>query len=221
MSSMKLWVVGVIPDSEARALPDRFAHLYEPWTGERPGYVESLGWWTGGGDREPCFTPCTSGSGDLVATAAAVRLDRLIDDSNVEIASVEAMKDASLSLMPRAVGMGRFAATGRSANPVAALHYALGYESAAKLPGWFGDFLLPAEAVVAALPGVEEALRPTGTRRAEVLSRISDWMAVMGGDRAFDAAELLDGPLRVFQHAADTRSGASAFSRATHGTTRA
>lgn len=216
---MKLWVVGVIPDSEARTLPDRFAHLYEPRTGKRPGYAESLAWWTGGGDREPCFTQCTSGSGELVATAAAVRLDRLIDDSNVSMASVGAMTDASLNLMPQAAGMGRFTVEGRSANPVAALHYALGYESAAKLPGWFGDFLLPADAVVAALPGVEGALRLTGTRRAEVLSRISDWMAVMGGDSAFDAAELLDAPLRVFQHAADTRSGASAFSRATHGTT--
>lgn len=38
-------------------------------------------------------------------------------------------------------------------------------------------------------------------------------MTAMGDAPGFDAAELIDAPLRVLRFAAETRSGAAAFSR--------
>lgn len=115
--------------------------------------------------------------------------------------------------MPEAEGSGLFVAAARKASPAAALCYGLGAEGTAMLPGWFGDFLLAADDVITALPQAEEALRLSGTRREEVLSRIASWMTVMGDAPGFDAEELVDAPLRVLRHAAETGSGAAAFSR--------
>lgn len=80
------------------------------------------------------------------------------------------------------------------------------------LPGRFGDFLLSADEVRAALPRAEEALLLSGTQRREVLTRITAWMTVMGDAPDFDAAELIDAPLRVLRLATETASGATAFS---------
>lgn len=81
------------------------------------------------------------------------------------------------------------------------------------LPGWFGDFLLSADDVITALPRAEEALRLSSMRRGEVLSRITSWMTAMGDAPDFNAAELVDAPLQVLRFAAETGSGAAAFSR--------
>jgi hypothetical protein len=123
------------------------------------------------------------------------------------------MRDASMSLMPETEGVGLFVAAARKASPAAALCYGLGAEGTAMLPGWFGDFLLSADDVITALPRAEEALRLSSTRRSEALSRITAWMTAMGDAPGFDAAELIDAPLRVLRFAAETRSGAAAFSR--------
>lgn len=56
MSYTGVWSVGAVPDAEVVALPRRFAHLDETWT-VPDGCAEDLGWWLGGGDREPYFTP--------------------------------------------------------------------------------------------------------------------------------------------------------------------
>ncbi|MFD7946149.1 hypothetical protein [Streptomyces sp. NPDC059744] len=214
VGSTGLWVVGVIPDEETWALPDRFLHLIQPGDWARPsGYGETLAWWSDGGDREPFFVHPVAPSGPLTPTPAAQRFADFIHNANAATEAAEAMRDASMSLMPETEGVGLFVAAARKASPAAALCYGLGAEGTAMLPGWFGDFLLSADDVITALPRAEEALRLSSTRRSEALSRITAWMTAMGDAPGFDAAELIDAPLRVLRFAAETRSGAAAFSR--------
>ncbi|WP_351229684.1 hypothetical protein [Streptomyces sp. NPDC002133] len=214
MGSTGLWVVGVIPDEEARALPDRYIHLMQPGDWARPpGYGETLAWWSDGGDREPFFEHTVDPSRPLTPTPAARRFADFIHDANAATDAAEAMRDASMSLMPVTEGAGLFVAAARKASPAAALCYGLGAEGSAMLPGWFGDFLLSADEVMTALAQAEEALCLSSTRRSEALSRIAAWMTAMGDASGFDAAELIDGPLRVLRFAAETGSGAAAFSR--------
>ncbi len=214
MNSTGLWVVGVLPDEEARVLPDRYSHLIRAGDWVKPSaYGETLAWWSNGGDQEPFFELPLDLSGPLMPTAAAQRFADFIDCANVGSEAAEATRDASMGLMPEAEGAGLFVTTARETSPAAALCYGLGAEGAAMLPGWFGDFLLPADEVLTALPRTEEALQLSGPRRSEVISRITDWMTTMGDAPGFDAAELIDAPLRVLRFAAETRSGAAAFSR--------
>ncbi|MFG2818648.1 hypothetical protein ACGFX4_04375 [Kitasatospora sp. NPDC048365] len=214
MSSTGVWVVGVVPDAEALALPERLFHLVRP--GDRtkpPGFAEALAWWSNGGDREPFFEPPVDPSKPVSLTPAARRLADLVEDANPPTEAVEAMRDAGTALMPDAEGPGLYLATARKANPVAALHYGLGAQRSAMLPGWFGDFLLSASEVRNALPRAEEALLFSPSERSAALTRITAWMTGMGDDTDFGAAALVDAPLRVLRHAAATGSGAAAFSR--------
>ncbi|MFE4638354.1 hypothetical protein ACFRJ1_33975 [Streptomyces sp. NPDC056773] len=209
MSSTTMWVVGAVPDEEARAIPGRYLHLIQPDEWSRPPAYsrESLAWWTDGGDREPFFR-------GLEPTPAAHRFAELMDGVNASASeAVTAARDASVSAMPAAEGPGLFLAAARKADPVAALYYGLGSEGSAMLPGWYGDFLLSAAEVAAALPRAEEALCLAGSRRSEVLARITLWTTAMGDDPGFDAAGLLDGPLRTLRFAASTGSGAAALTR--------
>ncbi|WP_327588632.1 hypothetical protein OHA25_17510 [Nonomuraea sp. NBC_00507] len=214
MGSTGLWVVGAIPDEEARTLPDRYIHLLQSGDRDRPpDFRETLAWWSNGGDQEPFFEHPADPHGPLIPTPTARRFADFIDDANAPTEATEAMRDASMTLMPEAEGAGLFVATARKANPAAALCYGLGAERSTMFPGWFGDFLLSAEDVRTALPRAEEALFLSTTQRSEVLSRITAWMTAMGDAPDFDAAELIDAPLRVLQFAAETGSGATAFSR--------
>lgn len=214
MSSTGVWVVGVVADAEARALPDRYVHLIRPGDRDRPaGFGETLAWWSNGGDQEPFFHVPADSSGLLAPLPAARRFAGFVEDANAPTEAADAMRDASMALMPEAQGAGLFAAAARKANPAAALCYGLGARRTAMLPGWFGDFLLSAEEVRTALPRTEEALLLSGTQRSAALDRITAWMTAMGDDPDFDAAELIDAPLRVVRHAAETGSGAAAFSR--------
>ncbi|MFE2094714.1 hypothetical protein ACWD4L_21980 [Streptomyces sp. NPDC002596] len=214
MSSTGLWVVGVLPDEEARTLPDRYIHLVRPGDWQRPpGFGETLAWWSNGGDQEPFFEHPADPSGPLIPTPTARRFADFFNDANRPTEATEAMRDASMTLTPEAEGAGLFVATARKAKPAAALCYGLGAERSAMFPGWFGDFLLSAEEVRTALPRAEEALDLATTQRSEVLSRITAWMTAMGDAPDFDAAELIDAPLQVLRFAAETGSGATAFSR--------
>lgn len=207
-------MVGVLPDEEARAIPERFLHLVRPGDWDKPqAYTESLAWWSGGGDAEPFFEYADGPSGPPRATAAARRFADFMDLATTASEAVTAMQDAGSSVMPTSEGAGLFVATARDAAPAAALYHGLGARGSELFPGWFGDFLLDADEVAAALPRAEEALDLSGARRGQVLSRITDWMSVMGDDPGFDAAGLIEGPLRVLRFAAATRSGAGAFSR--------
>lgn len=213
MSSTGVWVVGVIPDGEARALVDRSIDLIRPGDWDRPpGFGDTLAWWSNGGDQEPFFEHPADPSEPLIPTPTAWRFADFIDGANAPTAATEAMRGAGMALMPEVDGAGLFVATARSVNPAAALCYGLGAERSAMLPGRFGDFLLSADEVRAALPRAEEALLLSGTQRREVLTRITAWMTVMGDAPDFDAAELIDAPLRVLRLATETASGATAFS---------
>lgn len=214
MSSTGVWVVGGIPDTEARELPDRYVHLIRPGDWDKPpDFSQALAWWLNGGEEEAFFERSMGPSGPLAPTPVAHRFADFIEDANVSTAATDAMQDASMTMMPEAVGDGLFVATARKANPVAALYYGLGAQRSAMLPGWFGNFLLSADEVRTALPRAEEALLMSDAQRSTALSRITDWMAAMGDTPDCDAAELIDAPLRVVRHAAEAGSGVAAFSR--------
>lgn len=200
MSYTGVWSVGAVPDAEVVALPRRFAHLDETWT-VPDGCAEDLGWWLGGGDREPYFTP--------EPTAAAHRFAAFASGGGPSAPAVVAMKDAATGLLHRAAADGGdpdalFAVAVRKGEPATALHHGLGAEASSRLPGWFGDFLLTADEARAVLPGAESVLALTGPRRRggdrpyRLLGVRDDGRA--GGE--FDAAGLLAGPLRVLRYAA-------------------
>lgn len=166
-------MVGVIPDAEARELPDRYVHLIRPGDRDKPpGFSQALAWWLNGGEEEAFFDRSMGPSGSLAPTSVAYRFADSIEDANGSTAATDAMQDASMTLMPQAVGAGLFVATARKANPVAALYYGLGAQQSAMLPGWFGNVLLSADEVRTALPRAEEALLLSDTQRSTALSRI-------------------------------------------------
>ncbi|MFF3565310.1 hypothetical protein ACFYXS_35230 [Streptomyces sp. NPDC002574] len=214
MSATGAWVVGVIPDAEARELLDRHAHLSRPGDRDKPAaFGRALAWWSNGGEDETFFERSTGPSGPLVPTSVAHRFADLIEVANPSTAATDAVQDESMALMPEAIGAALFVATARKANPVAALYYGLGARRSALLPGWFGDFLLSADEVRASLPRVEEALLLSDAQRSTALSRITAWMNAMGDAPDCVAAELIDAPLRVVRHAAEAGCGVAAFSR--------
>ncbi|MFK4224886.1 hypothetical protein [Streptomyces sp. NPDC019890] len=199
MSFTGVWAIGAVPDAEVVALPGRFAHLEGEWT-TPPSYADDLAWWLSGGDREPYFTP--------EPTPAALRFAAFARSGGPSAPAVTAMKEASMDLLRTAEGSAAFAAAAHKGDPATALCYGLGAEAAARLPGWFGDFLLTAAEVRAVLPHAESVLAVHGPRRTEILARIDAWMSAMSDDPGFDARMLLDGPLRVLRYAAAGGTGA-------------
>jgi hypothetical protein len=214
MSPTGVWVVGAVPDRTAESLPGEFVHLVGEQDFRKPdGFGQTLAWWRGGCDDEPFFA---RGGNDPVGprpTVAGRRFADFVHGANPTTAATEAIRDASLALMQADGADGVFCAVARKASPAAALYYGLGASAAALLPGWFGDFLLTADGVRAALPDAERALRIDGERRARVLRRIGDWMTGMGDAPEFAAEDLLDGPIEVLCHAAGAGLGVAAFSR--------
>ncbi|MFF7992271.1 hypothetical protein ACFZDG_21055 [Kitasatospora xanthocidica] len=214
MGSTGVWVIGALPGQEAAALPGRFVHLVTADDFRKPaGYAETLAWWRRDCDGEALLAPDARHPAVLLPTAAGIRFADFVHGANSETAATEAMRDASLALMAGSGLDGMCTLAARKASPAAALLYALGVDSAALLPGWFGDFLLTADEVRAALPCAEQALRLDGERRADVLHRIAEWMTGMGDDPEFVAGDLLDAPLRVLHRAAGAGLGVSAFTR--------
>ncbi|MFI1396360.1 hypothetical protein [Streptomyces sp. NPDC020681] len=199
MSRTGLWMVGAVPDAEVAALPGRFADLEGAWV-VPPGYADDLAWWLSGGDREPYFTPGP--------TAAARRFAAFAWSGGPSAPAVAAMKEAGRELLRAASGEQVFAAAAREGDPAVALCYGLGAEASARLPGWFGDFLLTAAEVRAVLPHAESALAVSGPGRVEVLARIDVWLSAMSDGSDFEPGMLLDGPLRVLRYAAGRGMGA-------------
>ncbi|MDQ0941552.1 hypothetical protein [Streptomyces sp. V1I1] len=205
MSFTGLWAVGAVPDAEVAALPGRFAHLEGEWT-MPPNYAADLTWWLSGGDREPYFTP--------EPTPAARRFAAFARSGGPSAPAVAAMKEAGMDLLHDAgragdtEGSAAFVAAARKGDPAVALCYGLGAEAAARLPGWFGDFLLTTAEARTVLPYAESVLAVAGPRRTEILARIDAWMSAMSDDPGFDARTLLDGPLRVLRYAAANGLGA-------------
>jgi hypothetical protein len=171
MSFTGLWAVGAVPDAEVAALPGRFAHLEGEWT-TPPNYAADLTWWLSGGDREPYFTP--------EPTPAARRFAAFARSGGPSAPAVAAMKEAGMDLLRDAEragdteGSAAFVAAARKGDPAVALCYGLGAEAAARLPGWFGDFLLTAAEARAVLPHTESVLAVAGPRRPEILYRRLD-----------------------------------------------
>ncbi|GAA2805347.1 hypothetical protein GCM10010441_32720 [Kitasatospora paracochleata] len=208
MSWTGLWLIGPIPDAEARDLPFRFLHLWEPGTGGPSRDLgDSLRWWAEGG--EPMLEHDSGGR--VHATRAAERFAALVRSAHPETPAAEALRDACLNLVEQAGT--HFAAVLRKTDPATALCYALGHDAALQLPGMLGDFLLTAQEVRDSLPAAERVLDLSGRRRAEVLAGITDWIAATGDAPGYDPAELLDGPLRMLRLAAATGAGAAGLCR--------
>ncbi|WP_405999236.1 hypothetical protein [Streptomyces sp. NBC_00829] len=199
MSITGVWATGAVPDAQVAALPGRFADMEGAWV-MPPGYAEDLAWWLGGGDREPYFTPAP--------TRAALRFAAFARSGGPSAPAVAAMKAAGMDLLRGAEGAASFVAAARKGDPATALCYGLGAQDAARLPGWFGDFLLTAAEVRAVLPHVESVLAVTGPRRTEILARVDAWMSAMSDEPEFAAYTLLEGPLRVLWYAAAHGTGA-------------
>ncbi|MFB7502130.1 hypothetical protein [Streptomyces broussonetiae] len=214
MSATGVWVVGAVPDRTAVSLPGEYVHLVAEEDVRKPdGFAQTLAWWRGGCDDEPFFVRGGNDLEVLSSTATGRRFADFVHGANPDTAATGAIRDASRALMPAEGADGVFCAVVRRASPAAALHYGLGAAAAALLPGWFGDFLLTADGVRAALPDAERALGIEGERRARVLRRIGDWLTGMGDAPQFTAEDLLDGPLGVLRHAAGAGLGVAAFSR--------
>ncbi|MCP2341965.1 hypothetical protein [Actinomadura rupiterrae] len=138
---------------------------------------------------------------------AARHLASQINESD----AIEDIEDAATYLM--AEHGTPFVAAARKADPAAALYNALGAAAASALPGTMGNFLLSADEVADALPKAEAALDLSAARRSEIIADTASWMTTMGDEPDFDAAALLEAPLRVLRDAAEARSGAAAFTR--------
>ncbi|WP_431959940.1 hypothetical protein [Actinacidiphila sp. bgisy160] len=144
MSVTGVWVVGAVPDDEARARARALSgHTSPHATGE-----EELLPAGGAGQRFLADAPAVLRFAELVHCATAAEDDQ----------PTLTLQDELMDLMPRTGGDGPFAVAARKASPVAALVYALGPGATALLPGRFGEFLLTHDEVVAALPRVERAL---------------------------------------------------------------
>ncbi|MFF2367279.1 hypothetical protein ACFVU0_31860 [Streptomyces sp. NPDC058122] len=207
MSVTGVWIVGVVPEQEVRGSLSASVQNSSPAPVHRdvPG---ELAWWRSKA-RTSMFTPSTSSPGDWSADDDALRLSAFFDACRDESDHAQELRDTVMDRFPPDVGEGLFVATARKADPFSALAYALGPDATLRLPGRFGDFLLPAEQVRAQLPAVEETLVLTGTPRREAIERIHAWMTGLGDDPDHDADELLDGPLRVLRHAVRTGHGAA------------
>lgn len=190
----------------------RFAHLPLESPPRSSAYRASMEWWSSGA-AVPFFECPASACSAPTPTPAAYRFADFIAEATTVGDTVRQLQDASAELMPKTQGPGLYVATARKASPVAALFHGLGHARSELFPGWFGDFLLSAEEVRSALPGAREALALHGSARDEAIARITEWMTGMGDAPDFDAAELLNAPLRVLELAAATGAGAAAFSR--------
>ncbi|MFC8715879.1 hypothetical protein [Kitasatospora sp. NPDC057198] len=209
-------VVGALPDRDAAELPERFLHLVG--ADGLPGWPDGFGETPARVGRD-CAGEALLRPESRSLTPAGVRFADFVRAASQEHPATEAMRDASPALLADHPFAASRTVEARGAGPVAALHYALGAAAAALLPGWFGDFLLTADEVRAALPDAARALDLDGERRDRVLDRITAWTTCAGDDpddpddpdaRYAAAGELLDGPLRVLRHAADTGMGAFA-----------
>ncbi len=211
MSVMGVWIVGAVPDAQVRDLAGRFSGALDGHgLPHSAADAVTLAWWRDGGDKEPFFED-VSGRQVFRPTDAAERFAELFLGSDSDEA--DELWEVCLGLVNDDEPDGLFVASTRKASPVAALFYGLGALRSGLLPGAFGAFLLTHREVEEALPRVERVLRLTPEQRARVLQRIGAWMDGMGDKPDFDAAGLVEGPLRVLRHAADSGRGVAAFSR--------
>ena len=212
LSVTGMWVIGTVPDQKISELLQAAVQASPPAPmPAQADVVGELAWWRSKAP-ESLFSASRTAPGSWVAEEDAYRLSTFFDNCRDDSDSAEALGNAVMDQFPPEGEEGLFAAVARKASPFSALAYALGPDTALRLPGWFGDFLLRAEEVRARLPAAEEALALTGTQRRDAVERIHRWMTGLG-DPDHDAEELLDGPLRVLRHAARTGQGAAGLVR--------
>jgi hypothetical protein len=210
---MGVWVIGTVTDEQIHDVLSAAVQTSSP--APRPPHTEvsgELDWWRNKGG-ESLFRASTAAPGGWRAEDDAFRLSAFLDSCRDGSEQVEKLRDSVMDLFPPGGDEGLFAAVARKASPFSALAYALGPDAVLQLPGWFGDFLLEADEVRAALPAAEETLSLTGARRRQAVERIHAWLTGLGDAPDHDADELLDGPLRVLRHAARTGQGAAGHVR--------
>ena len=205
MSFFGLWMVTPLPDEQiARLAPvlvpaiarqaalPQSRLLWQRWAtapGEVRGYQPGLQ-----PDHPLLLTLDTSSSAFLeLSSACPLNEEEAYDLVN----EVWHLADVDASLV----------VTCRKGYPAAALAHALGPERFARLPGWFGDFVLDAAQTRAALPLVRAALDLDADERRRAHARAVEWLCEVGDGGAEDATPLLDGLLPVWQAAVDASAG--------------
>lgn len=120
---------------------------------------------------------------------AADRLDRLCWLGHLDEQWLVGMQTATLGhedpALMRMIGT-------RKLSPYACLMYGLGPLRVDRLPGTLGNVLLTPQELVAALPVLRSAVPADPEGRAEVLARMSTWIAEVGDCADTDPADLLD-----------------------------
>ncbi|MFE1289226.1 hypothetical protein [Streptomyces sp. NPDC058751] len=199
MGVMGVWVVGVVAGDvvgEARRRFPEAADAHGTWPESSAGLgFEPAGFFDGALERP-------SRTDEIVRFADAV--DRARNDK----AEVDEFQDYLLHTVPQQEGEGLFCAGVPRGDGAAALMWGLGLDTALRLPGCCGQFLLDTAQVRAVLPAAEQALVLSPPRRAHVAARIRLWLDEMADDPNRDVDELIDGPLRVLRHAAHAGAGA-------------
>ncbi|MER7689923.1 hypothetical protein [Streptomyces sp. NPDC097610] len=204
MSVMGVWVVGVVAGDavgEARRRFPEVAGAHGTW----PEPSVDLSPW-----RER-FEPAGFFDGTperLSRTDEIVRFADAVDKARNDKAEVDEFQDHLLHTVPQQESEGLFCAAVPRGDGAAALMWGLGLDTALRLPGCCGQFLLDTTQVRAALPAAEQALVLSPPRRAHVAARIRLWLDEMADDPNHDIDELIDGPLRVLRYAARRGVGA-------------
>ena len=196
-----MWVIGGMDEKHVTELAPRF-HSVVATHAARPDRQAAWRAWCDGQALVPGLFPDTRpGYANMVAPHTAVAAfhalagDMPWDDPGAEDLDVlrgDIYDD----------GVKGFCVVVRKGSPVAALFHGIGPARAQLLPGWFGNFLLAPDEVMALRSQVEGALAIPVGERSVVLERVRDWLNGMGDSGDEDAEDLLDGPLRCFREAA-------------------
>lgn len=191
MSVTGFWIVAAVPSAAV-------SQLRAGIPGE-PQEPEDLSWWQAM-DSAALAEPESRGYGRHCPTDAVLRFCEMLDARRPDF-DVDACMDLLTtsrsrtgSLLPSARG-----------DPVAALYYGLGFETALAMPGRSGCFLLTPEEVPDTARATDTILAMDAVWRASVAARISAWLQV-AGDAPDDFN--IDGPGRILKRASRSSQGA-------------
>jgi hypothetical protein len=202
MSSTGYWFIGTaVPDTVERLRATLPVADFEPLPAD-----SEQDWWRAMDDCE-LLAPLKPGYTYPGPSDAAYRFAETLEsrrpDPDVRDACLYALEDTPKSEFFH-VGV-------RKGDPVAALHYGLGYGDAYRLPGRFGCFLLAPDAVRTSLTRLEHLPEQPAVGRERFAERTAAWLEAVSDEPGLDPLTLLDGPLKVLRQAGEQHIGAIAF----------
>lgn len=212
MSSSGLWAIGALADADVATFHDRFNARIAGHR-SRPQSAVDWTWWHDSTETTSLFTVSADHPETPLPTADAHRLVGLAHSMPLDEPDAGDLIDECWATWADPTIVEPFVMVTRKASPVAALYYAIGPRRAGLLPGWFGNLLLTADQVPAALRDGQRALTLTGGERADVVTRIREWISAFGDDPDTSPDDLLDEPLRILQNAAELGYGVAGVTR--------